>query len=66
MAKFNETIKATKSGRISYDIICDHWGGVRGDRVCNRHIRNDHRDAHRVLGDLHCLHWWVLQFIDMI
>ena len=42
---------------FDYDTICDHWGESRGVRVRNRHIRNDHWDAHRVLGDLHCLHW---------
>ena len=42
---------------FDYDTIRDHWREVRGDRVCNSHIRNDHRYAHRVLGDLHCLHW---------
>ena len=40
-----------------YDTICDHWGEFRGDRGSDRHICNDRRDAHRVLGDLHCLHW---------
>ena len=41
---------------FDYDTIRDHWREVRGDRVCNSHIRNDHRYAHRVLGDLHRLH----------
>ena len=41
---------------FDYDTICDHWGGFRVDRVRNRHIRNDHRDSHRMLGDLHRLH----------
>ena len=41
---------------FDYDTICDHWGESRGMRVRNRHIRNDHRDAHRMLGDLHRLH----------
>ena len=48
---------------FDYDIICDHWGEFRADRVCRSHIRNNHRDAHCVLGDLHCLHWLVTRFI---
>ena len=39
-----------------YDTIRDHWREFRGVRVRNRHIRNDRRDTHRMLGDLHRLH----------
>lgn len=49
--------------KYEYDTIRDHWRGFRCDRVCNSHIRNNHRDAHCVLGDLHCLHWLVKRFI---
>ena len=41
---------------FDYDTIRDHWREFMGDRGRNRHICNDHRDAHRMLGDLHRLH----------
>ena len=40
---------------FDYDTICDHWGESRGDRGSDRHICNDRRDAHRMLGNLHRL-----------
>ena len=35
-------------GRYEHDTIRDHWGECRGVRVSD-----NHRYAHRVLGDLH-------------
>ena len=53
----------SRGDRYEYDTIRDHWRGIRGDRVCNSRLCNIHRDAHRVLGNLHCLYRLVKRFI---